>query len=252
MENEIWRNLSLENMDGEVWKHIPSLKNYMISNLGRVKSIDRYVNHNKGGLKIVRGRIVKQGFRGKYLKFATCENNIKKNLMVHQNVAIAFLNHIPCGHKIVVDHINNIRGDNRVKNLQLITSRENVSKDRIGATSTFTGVYRESKERVNGEKWQSRIFYGKDIYLGSFDTQEEASNYYQDALKAIENGTEIKIKRAEYTSKYKWISFDKKSNRWRLEMIRNKKWIGLGSFIDEESANIARVNYCTANNINYV
>jgi len=41
---------------------------------------------------------------------------------------MAFLNHTPCGHKLIVDHINENKLDNRVENLQLITNKQNVIK----------------------------------------------------------------------------------------------------------------------------
>ena len=40
---------------------------------------------------------------------------------VHQLVAMAFLDHVPNGHTLVVDHINDVKSDNRLSNLQLIT-----------------------------------------------------------------------------------------------------------------------------------
>jgi hypothetical protein len=81
-------------------------------------------------------------------------------------VAMAFLNHKPDGtHKIVVDHINNNKLDNRVVNLQLISQRENLSKDRKDGTSKYVGVcWKKSRN-----KWQVDIkIDGKRKYLGLF------------------------------------------------------------------------------------
>ena len=47
---------------------------------------------------------------------------------------MAFLNHKPNGNKLVVDHINNVKTDNRLSNLQIITQRKNTSKDRTGGS----------------------------------------------------------------------------------------------------------------------
>jgi ribosomal protein L15E len=67
---------------------------------------------------------------------------------------MAFLNHTPCGYKIVVDHIdNNIKTDNRLENLQLITQRENVSKDIKNTSSKYIGVCWHKKAK----KWRSSI-----------------------------------------------------------------------------------------------
>lgn len=41
---EIWKNMNYERMDGELWKEIEGHSNYLVSNMGRVKSRDRFVN----------------------------------------------------------------------------------------------------------------------------------------------------------------------------------------------------------------
>ena len=51
-----------------------------------------------------------------------------------------------------VDHINNDSLDNRLENLQIITHRENVNKDKKGGTSKYRGV----SLTANG-RWQARI-----------------------------------------------------------------------------------------------
>ena len=53
----------------------------------------------------------------------------KKCMSIHQLVAMSFLGHSPDGtHKVVVDHVNDDKIDNRVKNLQLLSNRENCNK----------------------------------------------------------------------------------------------------------------------------
>jgi len=98
-------------------------------------------------------------------------------------MAITFLNHIPNGHSIIVDHINNISTDNRLENLQLITNRENLSKDKKNGTSKYTGVSWFKR----GKKWHSSInINNKKVHLGYFIDDLEASNQYQLALKNID------------------------------------------------------------------
>lgn len=120
-----------------------------------------------------------------YLKVNLYLNCAEFQYLVHQLVVMAFLNHKLDGtNKIVVDHINNIKTDNRVENLQLITNRENSSKDKKGGTSKHTGVYYFK----NKKKYESRITYkGKLLYLGLYDNEYDAHLAYQKKLKEILN-----------------------------------------------------------------
>lgn len=153
----------------EFWKTINDCPDYLISNLGNVKSIKR------GKERILKGGINKDG----YIYFILCNNGFEKTKTAHQLVAQSFLNHKPCGNKMVVNHINFIRTDNRLENLEIITNRENTNKKHIKSNSKFVGV----GWCVKRKKWISRIFInGKRKYLGGFDCEVEASNAYQKEL----------------------------------------------------------------------
>ena len=97
----------------EIWKDVPGYEGlYQASNLGRIKSDIKIKNQTKSKSK-------------KYLMVYLYKQNVKKTIAVHQLIAMTFLNHTPCGHKIVVDHIDNNHLNNKLINLQLITHREN-------------------------------------------------------------------------------------------------------------------------------
>jgi len=81
-----------------------------------------------------------------------------------------------------IDHINEIKTDNRLSNLQAITQRQNISKNRLTKNkhSKFTGVTLHKKSN----KFISRIQINKKLYnLGYFTTEIDAANAYQNALK---------------------------------------------------------------------
>jgi hypothetical protein len=74
----------------------------------------------------------------------------------------------------VVDHINRNRLDNRRCNLRGVTYTENAwnASVRSDNSSGHPGVSWSKQKR----KWRSRIkAYGKDIHLGFYDSQEQAS-----------------------------------------------------------------------------
>ena len=168
----------------EIWKDIPNYEGlYQVSNLGRVKSLDRKVKHSVTGLLVNRkGKIIKNNKSSSYYRCVLSACNNRKTYLVHQLVAMAFLGHKIDGHKIVVDHIDNDKTNNNVKNLQLISSRLNSSKDIKNKTSKYIGVCWHKRDEV----WVSQIIInGKKHFLGAFNSEVEASNMYQSKLKTI-------------------------------------------------------------------
>ena len=149
----------------EVFKKIPGYDNvYEISNFGNVKSLG---NNKKRKEKILKSSVNSKGYKTVRLKGKTKD--------VHQLVAIAFLNHIPCGDLKVVDHKDNNPLNNHLNNLEIITHRKNISKNAKSNNSSKTiGVI-----KVN-HKWLS------NICIGSFDSEEKASDAYNKVLKFIE------------------------------------------------------------------
>jgi hypothetical protein len=152
----------------EIWKDIPEYEGiYQISNLGRVKSL------KFGKEKILNGWIRRDGYIAVNLMY-----NKRKTYRLHQLIAITFLNHKPNGHKIVVDHIDNNKLNNRLDNLQLVSQRLNVSKDRKGS-SKYTGV----SWNKTAKKYKAEItINGKINYLGLFINEYDAHLAYQNKL----------------------------------------------------------------------
>jgi len=161
-------------MENEIWKDIPGYENhYQVSNIGNVKSL-KYRNTNKH-------KYLKPSINQGYKQVVLSKDGKLKTHLVHSLVAIAFLNHKPNGITMVVDHINNNPTDNRVENLQIVTHRHNCSKDKKGI-SIHTGVSRI--DRI--DKWVAGITVNnKRTHLGSFQTEEEASQAYKLALQNL-------------------------------------------------------------------
>lgn len=170
----------------EIWKDIPGFEGYyQASNLGRIKSLARSWVGGYGAIRSKPETELKSSPNSSgYLQVVLSKNGKPKTIKVHQLVAMAFLGHQRCGYEIIVDHKNNNHLDNRVENLQLITVRENVSKDnfRRKLSSRYIGVYWYKAYK----KWKSCIrVNGKYKHLGYFDNEYDAHLAYQGKLKEI-------------------------------------------------------------------
>ena len=170
----------------EIYKDIPDYEGmYQVSNLGNVKSLERVVKHWRGGLKVVREKVLKGGVSsGRYLSVVLSKECKTHTIRVHNLVAMVFLGHTKKGHDLVVDHIDENSLNNRLDNLQVITQRNNVvrSIDKSKTSSKYVGV--SWHKPLN--KWRSVIrVKGKHKHIGYFTEELEASKAYQKELLTI-------------------------------------------------------------------
>ena len=144
-------------MMNEIWRPIKGYEGlYEVSNLGRVKSLERVRPNMANGLykeRILKGQIN----RGGYHKVALLRNEGKSKLCsVHRLVAEAFIsnpNNKPC-----IDHINTIKTDNSVENLRWVTWKENVN-------NPLTLAYKSEISR-GGKNAMAKTIVSVDCYTG--------------------------------------------------------------------------------------
>ena len=126
----------MENFTTEEWKDIKGFEGlYRVSNLGQVKSLERM---DARGNRLLKEKILKPGIN-QYGYYLVClhKQSTQKNYYIHRLVFEAFNGQIP--ENMQVNHINEIKADNRLSNLNLMTRKENIN---FG-----TGIERRAKSK---------------------------------------------------------------------------------------------------------
>ncbi len=168
----------------EIWKPVKDYECYYeVSNLGRVKSVQR-IGLLRNGIHpvIYKEKILKNCIDGNgYSIVSLSKNNIKKTLKVHHLVSECFLNHVRNRFVIVVDHIDRNKLNNNVNNLQLISQRENTAK-KINNSKFGTGITYDKRSKIFISRLHNN---GIREYLGCFKTEIEANNAYINKLNSL-------------------------------------------------------------------
>ena len=129
-------------MTKEVWRDVKGYEGlYQVSSNGRVKSLERTFIDKIGRERYVKECILKPGMdKGGYLRVGLCDGEKRKTFKVHRLVCEAY--HENPDNKPQVNHINEIKTDNRACNLEWATARENSNfgtrNERIGKKSAIT------------------------------------------------------------------------------------------------------------------
>lgn len=140
-------------MTKEIWKDIKGYEGlYQVSNTGRVKSLDRI---DIIGRKI-KGFYISPKNDNDYQRLNLYKNGNRKTYSIHRLVAEAFIPNPE--NKLTVNHINHIRHDNRVDNLEWATYAEQNDKIRNERSGkTLKKVWNEKVPDViiNGVSYSS-------------------------------------------------------------------------------------------------
>lgn len=149
----------------EIWATVPGYERYQVSDLGNIRS-------SKGLLKPC---VDYRGYRVVQLSPG------KKTIKVARLVLEAF---VDSKHGFEVDHINRLRGDDRLENLRWCTRKQNVANRGRFTSSSSGGVpgvswYKKSK------KWRAfKKIDGVLYHIGYFFSVEEAEKAVNNFLRS--------------------------------------------------------------------
>lgn len=173
----------------EIWKDIPNYEGYyQVSNLGRVKSLDRIITYSNGKEVYTKGKIIKQS-KDSYnrLRLILNKNGKKKNYFVHSLVALAFIGERPKDY--VVAHCDGNNKNNDLSNLRYDTVREN-----------SIDVFRHGQRIVTGKLSNEEVLEIRKLYKTGDYTQVDIAKMYN-----VRHCTISKIIRRET---FNWLNDD--------------------------------------------
>lgn len=174
VNSERW--LSLEDLEGEVWKDVVGYEGlYQVSNYGRIKSLSR-VNVRKNGRRLrIKSKILKyykQYYGNGFYYAVSLHAQKQKTWQVHRLVALSFVENKERKH--YVDHINGQKEDNRADNLRWTTCFENIHNPIT--YDVFLNKMSERRNKKSGKEVISVNQYTTDgILVSSYPSINEAS-----------------------------------------------------------------------------
>lgn len=194
----------------EIWKTYPDYSFIEASNLGRIRTKDRYVTVKGQGERLIKGRVLKQQpQKGGYIQvqFSVCGKMVR--LYVHRIVAICFLpnpNNYP-----EVNHKDCDPTNNRWDNLEWCTHQENIAyRDRLGhfvnntqkkhvfAVNLETGKVllfesqTEAARQLGVDQGNlNNVVNGKMNQIGSYWFTEDESEITDEKIREIKDNMEL-------------------------------------------------------------
>lgn len=117
-----------KSMIGEIWVPCKDFEGIIeVSNLGRVRSFDRVATFVRNGTVQTqkrRGQIISPCLtKSGYLEVSVAINGVRSKYLVHRLIARAFVPGYEEGFS--VNHINGVKTDNRIPNLEWVTLARN-------------------------------------------------------------------------------------------------------------------------------
>ena len=110
----------------EVWKDIPDYEgSYQVSDIGRVRSVDRVITFKNGGKRKHEGKVLKPCVNSSgYEQLGLYNDTGRNNKTIHRLVLETFKPHVNMV-DLQVNHIDGNKLNNHLTNLEWVTGRDN-------------------------------------------------------------------------------------------------------------------------------
>lgn len=160
----------------EKWCKINYIENYLVSNYGNIKSLNRTIIRSNGRKQTFKERILKPINTTNGYLTANVNHSVH---LIHRIVAFHFVMGYNIGYE--VNHIDGNKQNNNSDNLEWVNRRENYTHGRLSVSNNLTGaVFYKSKK---SKQWASRIkVNGKSVFLGFYNTDIEAHDAYNNYI----------------------------------------------------------------------
>lgn len=185
-------------MENEIWKDVVGYEGlYQVSNLGRVRSLERTCASKNSALRKVPSYILKPSFGGGYLYYNLTKNATCRRVLAHRIVATAFIPN-PNGFQII-NHIDEDKKNNNALNLEWCNHKYN--NDYGNRKKLVAETHKKNKKNC-------RAIYHIDKegnIIGSYDSIASAAcelGVKKDLIMNILRGA-TKVRRENLLFKYK-------------------------------------------------
>lgn len=158
----------------EAWKDIPGWEGvYQASTKGAIRSLNRYVVTKGGKSWYIKGKVLKNRVASNGYSRIVLHTKIKKReTYVHQLIAETFLMRDYKSKKLTVNHINNVKTDNRISNLEVVTQSQNI----IHSINKGNRVVAMGQSHYASKFTQKEVNSIKKIYDSGFVMQKDLAD----------------------------------------------------------------------------